>query len=57
MAHISKMSILEYITFIAKSLISFITMIFSKPLQSIKTPEHLFALGHLIIIFAILIPS
>ncbi len=54
---ILNMNIQDYISFIAKSLINFIMMLFAKPLESIQTPEHLFALGQIIILFALLIPS
>lgn len=51
------MNMLDYISYIAKSLINFITMLFAQPIKSIQIPEHLFALGHVVILFALLIPS
>ena len=57
MVHIADMSILQYITLIAQSLINFITMLFMNPKKSIKTPEHLFALGHVILLIGLLVPS
>ena len=47
----------EYIYFIAQSLISFITLLFQNPIESIKIPKHLFAIGHIVLIIGLLIPS
>lgn len=54
---LSKMTIIEYITYIAKSLINLITMIFKTPYKAIREPEHLFALGHVIVLLGLLMPS
>lgn len=51
------MNIQEYISFIAKSLINFLTMLFTKPIEAIKTPENLFALGNIIVLFALIFPN
>lgn len=52
-----KMNIKDYLSFIAKSLVNFIMMLFAKPIEAIQTPEHLFALGHVVVLFALLVPS
>ena len=57
MVHITEMNLKDYLYFIAKSLISFIMMLFKKPIQAIKKPEHLFAFGHIILLFGLLSPS
>jgi len=57
MVNISKMTIFEYLMFIAKSLISFIMTIFHEPMSSISNPEHLFALGHVIVLIGLLAPT
>lgn len=54
---ITEMSLWEYIIFIGKTLISFILMLFKKPIKAMKNSKHLFALGHVVIILALLIPS
>jgi hypothetical protein len=50
-------SIQEYLSFIANTLILFIHMLFYNPKMAIKKPEHLFALGHVILLIGLLIPS
>ena len=57
MTHASEMNVEQYIIFIAKSLISFFSMLFQNPIKAINTPEHLFALGHVVVIFGLLIPT
>lgn len=54
---VSKMNILEYVHFIAKSLIQLLTQIFTQPVKAVKNPQHLFAIGHIILIIGILMPS
>ena len=57
MAHKSDLSTKGYIKSIAKWLISFITMIFKNPKKALKIPEHVFALGHAVLLLGLLIPS
>ncbi len=45
----------DYISFIAKSLVNFINIFFSKPFQALKEPDFIFAFGHILILFAFLI--
>ena len=57
MVNISKMTIFDYLMFLAKSLISFIMSIFREPMASVSKPEHLFALGHVIVLIGLLAPT
>lgn len=57
MTRLLRMSLKEYIYFIARSLKEFIIKVFHKPKKAFKNPRYLFALGHAILIYGLLIPS
>lgn len=50
-------SLKDYLMFLATTIIQFIHMLFNDPIMAIKTPEHLFVLGHIILGLGLLLPS
>lgn len=50
-------SITDYLIFIATTLGQFINMLFYDPKMALKKPKHIFAIGHVILLLGLLIPS
>jgi hypothetical protein len=50
-------SLNDYLSFIAKTLIQFISMLFYDPKMALKKPEHIYIIGHIVLLVGLLIPS